>query len=342
MADITTLGRIAGVDVYSATLRGPNGFSLQLLSYGARLAELLVPDRDGIVVDIALGHDSAEDWQTRGGYLGATCGRYSNRIADGRFVIDGRLIQVDQNETSQHLHGGAMGFDQKHWQIDSHSASHVTFVTHALDGEMGYPGNLTAWTTYRVNGLGLQIEMVATTDAPTVVNLVNHTYFNLAGHGSGDVLAQMLQVEAGFYLPVDDRLIPTGEVRSVQGTAFDFRPLRPIGATMPGPNGFDHNLCLRGPTAADGLRPCLEAVDLVSGRRLRLATTEPGVQFYTGAHFGDTPGKAGARYPKFAGFAIETQRFPDSPNTPHFPSARLEPGQTYRHRMQFDFTPSKV
>lgn len=153
--------------------------------------------------------------------------------------------------------------------------------------------------------------------------------------------AQTLSVEARFYLPVDERLIPTGEVRSVQGTAFDFRTLRPIGVEMPGPDGFVHNLCLSEPSYADGLRPCLEAVDFGSSR-LSLATSEPGVQLYTGAHFDETVGKAGARYPKFAGFAIENQRFTDSPNTPHFPSARLEPGQTYRHRMQFDFTPSAI
>ena len=170
--------------------------------------------------------------------------------------------------------------------------------------------------------------------------MVNHAYFNLAGQGAGDILGQQLQVDAGFYLPVDARLIPTGEVLGVTDTAFDFRQFRPIGETLPGPTGFDHNLCLAAPLGADGLRPCLVAVDAVSGRRMQLSTTEPGVQLYTGAHFNGGPGKAGAHYPRFAGFAAETQRFPDSPNTPHFPTARLEPGQTYRHRMQFDFTPA--
>ncbi|TAG26349.1 MAG: galactose mutarotase [Rhodobacterales bacterium] len=339
MAEIATLGQIGGVDVLSATLTGPGGLRAVLLTYGARLAQLWVLDRSGALADIVLGHETLADWQTQGGYLGATCGRYSNRIADGRFVLDGQLVQVDQNEGAQHLHGGVQGFDRKIWDIDSHRDAQVTFVTTSPAGEMGYPGAVQAQVIYRLQGAGLEIEMTAQTDAPTVVNLVNHAYFNLAGQGSGDVLAQHLQVEAEFYLPVDDRLIPTGEVLSVTGTAFDFRTPRPIGAQMPGPGGFDHNLCLTAPLDAQGLRPCLEVVDPASGRQMRLATTEPGVQLYTGAHFDGTPGKAGARYPRFAGFAVETQRFPDSPNRPHFPSARLDPGQTYRHQMLFDFTP---
>ncbi len=337
MADITLIGQIGGADVHAATLSGAGGLRVRLLTWGARLAELWVPDRTGVLADIVLGHDTLEDWQTHGRYVGATCGRYSNRIADGRFTLDGREVQVDQNEGAQHLHGGAAGFDLKLWRVESHSANHVTFATTAADGEMGYPGAVEAWVTYRITASGLEIEMEATTTSPTVINMVNHAYFNLAGQGSGDILGQHLQVNAGFYLPVDSRLIPTGEVLKVTDTAYDFRQSRLIGATFPSPAGFDHNLCLAAPLGADGLRPCLVAEDAVSGRRMQLLTTEPGVQLYTGAHFNGGPGKAGARYPRFAGFAAETQRFPDSPNTPHFPSARLEPGQTYRHRMQFDF-----
>lgn len=340
MADITVIGQIGGADVHAVTLNGDNGLKLRLLSFGARLAELWVPDRNGGLADIVLGHDRLEDWQTHGRYVGATCGRYSNRIAGGSFVMDGRPVQVDQNEGVNHLHGGAAGFDSRTWQIDSHSAAHVTFSLTSPDGDMGYSGALQAKATYRISGLRLEIEMTATTDAPTIINLVNHAYFNLAGQGSGTVLDQELRIEAGFYLPVDDKLIPTKEVRSVSGTAFDFRNSRPIGSVLPGEGGFDHNLCLSAPLGPDGLRPCLHASDPASGRSLRLATTEPGVQLYTGAHFNGTPGKAGARYPRFSGFAIETQRFPDSPNTPHFPSARLDPGATYRHRMSFDFSPS--
>jgi aldose 1-epimerase len=340
MAEITVVGQIGGADVHVVTLSGARGLKVKLLTWGARLAELWVPDRNGTLADIVLGCDSLADWQVHGTYIGATCGRYANRIAGGRFTLDGREVQVDQNEGANHLHGGVAGFDLKIWQIESQSDTHVTFVTTSPDGEMGYPGALTARATYRLQGLGLEIEMQATTDALTVVNLVNHAYFNLAGQGAGDVLSHHLQVEAGHYLPVDDQLIPTGEVLSVTSTAFDFRTMRPIGQSLPGEGGFDHNLCLSAPLGADGLRPCLAAVDPTSGRSLRLATSEPGVQLYTGAHFNDTPGKAGARYPRFAGFAVETQRFPDSPNNPQFPPSRLEPGAAYNHRMRFRFDPT--
>ena len=338
MARITTIGQIGGADVHQATLEA-NGLKVTLLTWGARLAELWVPDAKGIQADIVLGHDTLEDWQNHGKYLGATCGRYANRIAGGRFTLDGRTIQLDRNEGAKTLHGGSQGFDLKIWSIDSHSDSHVTFATTSPDGEMGFPGSLHARTTYRIDGPTLTIEMTATTDAPTIVNLVNHAYFNLAGQGAGDIMGQHLQVEAAHYLPVDADLIPTGEIRSVQNTAFDFRQSRPIGARLPGPKAFDHNLCLSAALGPDGLRPCLTATDPASGRRMTLSTTEPGVQLYTGAHF-DGPGKQGAHYPQFAGFAAETQRFPDSPNNPQFPSARLDPGQTYRHVMRFDFTPA--
>ena len=338
MAKITPIGQIDGLEVQQATFEA-NGLKLSLLTWGARLAELWVPDAKGIQADIVLGHDSPKDWETHGTYLGATCGRYGNRIAGGRFTLDGKTFQLDRNEGPKTLHGGTHGFDRKNWTIESHSDTHVTFALTSPDGDMGFPGTLIARTTYRIDGPTLTIEMAATTDAPTIVNLVNHAYFNLAGQGSGDIMAQHLMIEASHYTPVDDQLIPTRELLTVTDTAFDFRKPRPIGAQLPGPNAFDNNLCLSAPLGADGLRPCLTVTDPASGRRMRLSTTEPGVQLYTGAHF-DGPGKAGAHYPRFAGFAAETQRFPDSPNNPQFPSARLDPGQTYRHVMHFDFTPA--
>lgn len=338
MAAITSIGKIDGADVQMATLEA-GGLRVALLTWGARLAELWVPDRNGILADIVLGHDSADDWQTHGTYVGATCGRYANRIAGGAFTLDGATVQLDRNEGANTLHGGAQGFDRRHWSIASHSDTHVTFATTSPDGEMGFPGTLQARTTYRIDGPALTIEMTATTDTPTMVNLVNHAYFNLDGQGAGDIMGHHLQVEATHYLPVDDQKIPTGEILTVAGTAFDFRQPRLIGAMLPGPGGFDHNLCLSASLGADGLRPCLTATDPASGRRMRLSTTEPGVQLYTGAHF-DGPGKQGTHYPRFAGFAVETQRFPNAPNTPHFPSARLDPGQTYRHAMLLDFTPA--
>ena len=338
MARIEIIGEIGGAAVRQVTLDGA-GLRVKLLSWGARLAELWVPDATGASADIVLGQDTLADWQTHGTYVGATCGRYANRIAGGRFNLDGRTVQVDCNEGANALHGGTEGFDLKLWDIENHSETHVTFACMSPAGDMGYPGTLAARVTYRLEA-GLTIEMGAVTDAPTVVNLANHAYFNLAGQGAGDVLAQSLQVDAGFYLPVDAELIPTGEVRSVDGTAFDFRAARLVGKSMPDQAGFDHNFCLSAPLAADGLRPCLVAEDPVSGRRMRLSTTEPGVQLYTGAHFNGGPGKGGACYPRFAGFAAETQRFPDSPNNPHFPLSRLGPGQAYKHVMRFDFTPA--
>lgn len=340
MARVTPIGQIDGATVHRAILEA-DGLRVALLTWGARLAELWIPDRQGTLADIVLGHDSVEDWQTHGTYLGATCGRYANRIAQGRFTLEGRTFQLDRNEGPNTLHGGTQGFDRKHWTIDNHSGNHVTFGATSQDGEMGFPGTLTASTTYRIDGQTLTIEMEASTDAPTVVNLVNHAYFNLAGQGTGDIMGHQLQVEASHYLPVDHELIPTGEVRAVAGTALDFREPRPIGAQLPGPNAFDHNLCLSEPVGADGVRPCLTATDPPSGRRMRLFTTEPGVQLYTGAHFGGGPGKLGASYPRFAGFAAETQRFPDAPNNPQFPPARLDPGETYRHVMRLDLTPAQ-
>ncbi|WP_374376922.1 aldose epimerase family protein, partial [Tabrizicola sp.] len=276
MARITAIGQIDGAEVHQATLEA-NGLRVALLTWGARLAELWVPDATGTLADIVLGHDSAQDWQTHGTYLGATCGRYANRIAGGRFTLDGRTTQLDRNEGANTLHGGTHGFDRKHWTIDSHSDTHVTFTTSSPDSDMGFPGTLTARTTYRIDGPALLIEMEATTDAPTVVNLVNHAYFNLAGQGAGNIMGHQLQVDASHYLPVDHELIPTGEILSVANTSFDFRQPRPIGAELPGPDAFDHNLCLSAPTGADDLRPCLTAADPASGRRMRLSTTEPGV-----------------------------------------------------------------
>lgn len=339
MPQFRQIGKIGDIGIDQISLQGSNGLRVELLSYGARLAELWAPDRNGHLADVILGQESLEDWQSIGTYLGATCGRYANRIAGGRFDLDGQVRQLSQNEGSTTLHGGGVGFDRKVWEIERLTDTQVTFSTTSPDGDMGFPGKLKARVSYELDGHCLMIEMTAETDAPTVVNLVNHAYFNLAGQESGSIMGQLLQVDAAHYLPVDQTLIPTGEVRSVTGTAFDFRKTRTIGELLPSPDGFDHNLCLSAPIESNGLRPCLVAIDPASGRRLRLATTEPGVQLYTGAHFDGGPGKRGARYPRFAGFAAETQRFPDSPNNPQFPSARLDPGQTYRHRMQLDLTP---
>lgn len=338
------IGSLDGTAVESVSLTGPGGLRAEVLTYGARLAALWVPGRDGRMADIVLGHERLEDWAACTAYIGATCGRYANRIAGGRFVLDGQEVQLDRNEGANTLHGGAQGFDRKHWRIAAQSAHVVTLAAVSAAGEMGFPGQMQMRVTYRLEVNRLWIEMQATTDAPTVANIVNHAYFNLAG--GGDILGHHLRIPAAHVLPVDDARIPTGEVRAVAGTPFDFRQARTIGSLMPDAMGFDHCYCLSGPAgrvAGSPLLPAAEVWDPATGRRLRLWTTEPGLQLYTGAHLGahpggPLPGKAGGNRP-FGGLALETQRFPDSPNRPQFPSSRLDPGQTYRHRMLFDVTP---
>lgn len=341
---VEEIGRIDGVAVQAVALGGPDGPRARVMTYGARLTELWVADRQGVAADIVLGHADLAGYQATRAYLGATCGRFSNRIAGGRFVLDGRAVQLDRNEGANALHGGRAGFDRKIWEIAAVSARAVTLCATSEDGEMGYPGRLTMQVRYALDAADrLWIEMTAETDAPTVVNMVNHSYFNMAGHGS--VMGQRLRLGASHVTPVDAELIPTGEVRAVAGTAFDFGALREIGAALPGEAGFDHNLCLSGPLVAqwgEALRFCAEAMDPASGRRMEVWTNEPGVQFYTGAHLaGGHPGKDGQPIAPFTGFTLETQRFPDSPNQPHFPSARLAPGERYRHLMAFDFTPAR-
>lgn len=315
------------------------------INFGARLTELWVPAHDGRLADIVLGFDDLDAYLTADTYFGATCGRYGNRIRRGRFSLDGRDWQVDTNDGPNHLHGGKKGFDQKVWQITELARHSVSFTAVAEDGEMGFPGrcNLTARYTLTDRNK-LMIEMEADTDKATLINMVHHSYFNLAGHGSGNVLDQQLRLGSGFYTPVDDELIPTGEVRSVAETAFDFRQMKRIGAdidAVDGAGGYDHNWCL-GETGAP-LRFCAEAGDPASGRRMVLETTEPGVQLYTGGALSEAIiGKAGKRLCRYAGFTLETQKFPDTPNNAHFPQSTLRPGDAYRHKMVFTFSADDV
>lgn len=325
------------------TLAAPGGLSLTLSPYGARLIRLYAPDRHGALADVVLGHDDTADYAANHGYLGATCGRFANRIAGGRFSLDGQEIALDCNEGANQLHGGTRGWDKAVWEVATQTADHVSFRHLSPDGDMGYPGAVTVTTTYRIDRRRLWIDMVASTTAPTVVNLAHHSYYTLTGPGGADVLDHELQLNAAHFLPVDAEKLPTGAVLPVAGTAFDFTSPRRIGAEFPGPDGFDHCFCL-GEAVQDIegglLRPCATLSHPDSGRRLRLWTNQLGVQLYTGAHFdGTVPGKDGTRYGRFAGVALETQAFPDSPNRPQFPSTRLDPGQVYHHAMLFDFTP---
>ena len=340
--NVQEIGHVAGMAVEEIMLTGPGGLSAHILTFGARLAALHVPDSLGRMADIVVGHDRLEDWAASTTYAGATCGRYSNRIGQGRFVLDGRVIDLTRNEGENQLHGGPQGFDSKVWRVVTVTDNAVTLALTSPEGDMGYPGAVEAMVTYRFDAEGrFWIVMQAETTAPTVVNMVNHAYFNMAGRGM--VMDQHLRLAAGHYTPVNDALIPTGEVLSVAGTPFDFSALRPIGQVLPGPMGFDHNFCLSEPLLPVGdelLRPAAETVDPASGRRMEIWTNKPGIQFYSGGYLDDSlPGKGGQPIGQFGGFALETQFFPDSPNKPQFPSARLDPGQGYRHVMAFDFTP---
>jgi aldose 1-epimerase len=340
-------GEVEGRQAHSFVIDGGAGVSVRLTDFGARLVSLWVPGRDGRLADIVLGLDSADAYAASPTYFGATVGRHGNRIARGRFSLLGREYAVDCNEGRNHLHGGRAGWDQRIWDAEPGDAG-VTFRTTSAPGEMGYPGGCDVTSTYEVRGSVLSITMEAVPSETTVINMVHHSYFNLAGHASGTVLEQDLRLPSDFYTPVDDELLPTGEILTVAGTPFDFRELRPIGlpprgsasgqtAGLPGTGEYDHNWCLRGEGAE--LREAAEAYDRNSGRRMRLSTTEPGVQLYTGGSLSEqVVGKDGCPYCRFAGFTLETQKFPDSPNQAHFPSTMVRAGDTYRHEMVFEFS----
>lgn len=337
MAQVEHYGDLDGRSVEAVTLESGQ-LCARVVSYGARLTELWVPDRRGDLADIVLGHDSLAGYRATTTYFGATAGRYANRIRSGRFRLEGREHQLDLNEGGNHLHGGREGFDRKLWTLAEAGAGSATFVAVSEDGEMGYPGRCELSVRYRLEGARLHVTMRAAADAPTIANIVHHSYFNLAGHASGDVLGQVLRLDSRFYTPVDDQLIATGEIRSVSGTPFDFTTPKRIGQDIGalGEGGYDHNWCLDG--AGEEMRLCAEALDPGSGRRLTLRTTEPGVQLYTGGYLdGSEAGKGGVRYPRYAGFTLETQKFPGSPNNAHFPSCVLRPGEPYEHRMVFAF-----
>lgn len=328
-------GTVGGKPVQRLAISDGENCHAILSDFGARLVQLWLPDADGTLADVVLGHDRAEDYLAPASrYIGATCGRYANRIAGARFTLKGQEIILQPNEGAKQLHGGAMGFDALVWDVTSASDRAATFRLTSADGDMGYPGTLTAEVTYAFTApQWLEISFKATVaDRPTVVNLVNHAYFNLAGQGSGPVDGQILQLAADHYLAVDPDLIPLGAPCPVKATPFDFRTPRRLDAAVP-VGGFDHNFCLTRQSA-----PQIMAQDPISGRGFTLWTDQPGVQFYTAGHFPEGyPGKSGAKIGPRGGFAVETQRWPDSPNRPDFPSAILNPGETYSHQMIFTF-----
>ena len=317
------------------TLSNSHGVTAKVTSYGAILTELWTPDRNGAPGNIVLGFDSVNQYEMGSPYFGATVGRVGNRIAKGKFTLDGKDYSLAVNNGPNHLHGGLKGFDKVVWESsiirDSGTEVAVQFNYLSADGEEGYPGNFFATVTYSLNNRNeLKIDYKATTDKATPVNLTNHSYFNLAS--GGDVLGHELYLAADHYTPTDDTLIPTGEIASVKGTALDFTKVTPIGARIDAlkdfPGGYDHNLVLRNQDGSLALAARVSEPN--SGRVMEILTTEPGVQFYSAIHLdGTLTGVGGVVYNKFGAFCLETQHYPDSINQPQFPSAVLRPGETF-------------
>jgi aldose 1-epimerase len=346
-AERGSFGTLAdGTKIEAVTLTGANGVSARIVTLGASLQALMAPDRQGRVADVTLGYDDAAAYVATPVYWGQTIGRYANRIAGGRFTLDGRAYQLAQNDKTNSLHGGATGFDKRVWRITQVKSGPVASVTMALRspaGDQGYPGNLDVTVTYRLDDAGaLTIDFDAKTDAPTIVNLTNHAIFNLAGEGSPTgILGHRMTIPAARYTPVNDLLIPTGTLAPVAGTPFDFREARTIGDVIRDGRdpqivlgrGIDHNYVLdAGKTAEPKLAVRLE--DPASGRVLEVLSDQPGVQVYTGNFLdGTVVGKNRHVYRMGDGIALEPQLFPDTPNQPAFGSARVDPGRPYHHRM---------
>ena len=318
------------------------------MTYGAIILSLRVPDRQGQLDDVVLGYDTAAEYVTnKTTYFGAVVGRYANRIANGRFTLDGRPYQLATNDGPNHLHGGKKGFDAVIWRGEPFQDDRgvgVVFTYVSRDGEEGYPGTLTTRVTYTLTDKNeLMFDFHATTDAPTIVNLAQHSYFNLAGQGARDVLDHELQILADRYTPVDETLIPTGELATVDGTPFDFTRPTKIGARIDQDHvqlrrgrGYDHNWVLT--RSGEGLQPAAKVIERSTGRTMEIATTEPGLQFYSGNFLdGGNVGKQRRAYRHRYGFCLETQHYPDSPNKPNFPSTVLRPGQEYRSRTVLTF-----
>nr|WP_225206745.1 aldose epimerase family protein [Novosphingobium huizhouense] len=335
-----------GTSVQAITLKAANGVSARILTYGATLQTLKAPGRDGAIADVVLGYDNLAGYVDHPNYFGVTVGRYANRIAGGAFALDGKSYRLPLNDKTNSLHGGGKGFDKQVWKVVSVKSGPVASVvlSHVSpDGDSGYPGSLATTVTYSLDEAGaLTIAFEAKTDKPTIVNLTNHAIFNLAGEGVPQgAMGQLLTIPASAYTPVDDKLIPTGELRQVAGSVFDFRAPRPVAdglrdgrdPQIVAGRGYDHNFALdKGVTARPELAARLE--DAASGRVLEVLSTEPGVQFYSGNFLdGTLVGKQGHLYRMGDGIALEPQKFPDAPNHPTFVSARVDPGKPYRHTM---------
>ena len=347
---VTDWGSVDGKPVQLWTLDSGSGLRMRVTNYGTIITELHAPDRTGKPVDVVLGRPTVQDYVERTQYFGCTAGRCANRIGKGQFAIDGKAFQVTCNNGPNCLHGGAKGFDKVVWEgkasLDQ-GMPKVVFTYTSKDGEEGFPGTVQATVTYTLTPLNqLLVDMSATTDAPTVVNMAHHSYWNLAGHASGTVLDHELQLMAGSYTPVDAALITTGEIKPVDGTPLDFRVAKPIGrdigqlpATTDDPGGFDHNWCVDG--ASGTMRPAALLRSPSTGISMLVSSNQPGIQFYSGNFLDGIPGKDGATYRKHDGLCLETQAYPDSINKQGkagWPNVVLRPGQRYDHRMVHRFS----
>jgi aldose 1-epimerase len=342
---VSPFGKMAdGTPVSLYTLSNGNGMVMKAMNYGGIVVSLVAPDRDGKPVDVILGFNSLNDYQQHNPFFGALVGRYGNRIAKGKFSLDGKEYDLVKNNNGNHLHGGTRGFDKVFWKIEEVPASDGVAIRLSYlskDMEEGYPGNLQAEVTYTLTTDNtVKFDYKATSDKKTIVNLTQHTYFNFNG-GKGDILSHEVSLNADHFLPVDQTLIPTGELRPVENTPFDFRTPFAIGERIGATNqqleyagGYDHCWVLNG----EGMKPAAVVYDSVSGIEMTVETTEPGIQFYTGNFLdGSLKGKNDVIYGKRTGFCLETEHFPDSPNHNQFPSVVLNPGDTYDTHTSYHF-----
>ena len=343
-------GKLAdGGAVEIFTLTNASKMEVRVINYGAIIVSIRVPDRAGQFDDVVLGHDNLEGYVSRSRFFGAVAGRYANRIAGARFSLDGQEYKLAANNGPNSLHGGTKGFDKVVWAASiaqpTAAGPGVTFSYTSADGEEGFPGRLQATVTYRLSAANeLSVEYGATTDKPTVVNLTQHSYFNLAGHGSGPVTDHNLRINADRYTPVNSTLIPTGDIASVNGTPLDFRTPAFIGARIDAEDpqikiggGYDHNFVLNRAAGSTNLVHAAWLHHSGYGRTLDVFTTEPGIQVYTSNNLQNVTGKGGATYGRRAAICLETQHYPDSPNQPKFPSTVVRPGTPYSSRTVFKF-----
>lgn len=332
-----------GVDVFLYTLTNDRGLQVSIITYGGAITSLKTPDRDGNLGDIVLGYETLEAYTSNRRYFGALIGRHANRISRGKFSLNGINYQLPQNNGANHLHGGFNGFDKRVWSArDDGEVLHLSYFS--KDGEESYPGNLSAEVDFRLLNNELRVDYRATTDRDTLVNLTNHSYFNLKG--TGTILDHELTLNADSFTPVSKDLIPNGEIRSVEATPMDFRKGKTIGSEIGAPydqlgftGGYDHNFVLND---YDGsLKPALRLYEPSTGRILEVITTQPGMQFYSGNFLdGTLIGRNGVAYVKYAGLCLEPQHFPDAPHHPNFPSTVLRPGEEYKQTTVYRFTQS--